>query len=692
MALTPGSILRDRYLIKEPLGSGGMGTVYLAEDQALDQLVAVKSNHNPDEESTRQFEIEARLLAKLRHPNLPLVFDHFIIDDVQYLVMDYIPGTDLNQRIKVEGPQAIAQVLEWAGQISSALSYLHSQDPPVVHRDIKPANLKITPSGQVVLVDFGIAKATSEQTTVGARGYTPGYAPPEQYGGAITGPYSDQYSFAATLYALLTGGPPPESVDLMLGEKTLAPTRSYSKQIPLHVDQALQVAMAAEPDKRFASVKQFYTALTDPAALADFTMMPGTDTIVSDSALPDDGSEAPTIAASEAALPTPAKKKRSPWVLFGILGLIVLVIGGGLFLSSLFGNQGDAFSEVGPSPTDFAAGVVDEASATPEEAADVPLAATDTPAPTDAPPPTPTFTATVEPTAVGGGGKIAFVSNREGPYDQIFVMDPDGSNVTQLTFGENHKSWPVWSPDGTKILFTADAGRGTYGGNLANDIFVMNADGTNMINLTQNLGNDEDAIWSPDGSKIVFVSFRWGGTRQLAVMNADGTEVERVSGEFEEYNPTFSPDGNVLLFASTFFFTLNARTWEDPNLPQGLSTVYDMDPALWDDRWDETDRIGKGDQPAWSPDGNWIVYIRTQGNNRRVYLVDANSEGATVRHLDAPPYNYDPAWSPDSSYIVFTNSSAGNLEIWTMDQGGRFQTNLTNHPADDQMPSWQPLP
>ena len=112
MTLNPGSILKDRYVIKEQLGQGGMGAVYLAEDTALDQLVAVKSNLNPGEEGKRQFEVEARLLAKLRHPNLPLVFDHFIIDDVQYLVMDYIPGGNLNHTIQEQGPQAVYKVLE----------------------------------------------------------------------------------------------------------------------------------------------------------------------------------------------------------------------------------------------------------------------------------------------------------------------------------------------------------------------------------------------------------------------------------------------------------------------------------------------------------------------------------------------------------------------------------------------------
>ena len=192
MELTPGIVLKNRYVIDKQLGKGGMGAVYLAIDQAVDRQVAVKANLNPSPESQRQFTREARMLAGLRHPNLPLVSDHFVIDDVQYLVMDFVPGGDLLNLLREEGAQPFDVIVDWAEQIGDALNYLHSQSPPIIHRDIKPANLKVTPEGQIMLVDFGIAKASEGDTTVGARGYTPGYAPPEQYSNAITGPYSDQ--------------------------------------------------------------------------------------------------------------------------------------------------------------------------------------------------------------------------------------------------------------------------------------------------------------------------------------------------------------------------------------------------------------------------------------------------------------------------------------------------------------------
>ena len=195
MDLQHNTFLRDRYRILEQLGKGGMGAVYLAQDTVLQTNVAVKINQNPRLEGREQFLQEARLLPALRHSNLPRVIDYFVIEESQFLVMDYVPGDDLGSIVKREGMQPLDKVLHWTRQLGMALQYLHSQTPPVIHRDIKPANIKITPRGEVMLVDFGIAKSAdvSQETSTGARGLTPGYSPPEQYGSARTGSYSDQY-------------------------------------------------------------------------------------------------------------------------------------------------------------------------------------------------------------------------------------------------------------------------------------------------------------------------------------------------------------------------------------------------------------------------------------------------------------------------------------------------------------------
>ena len=136
-----------------------MGAVYEAVDQRLDTTVALKETLFADERLRKQFEREARLLARLHHPALPRVSDHFSEDDGQFLVMQFIPGDDLSEMMtRKRSPFPANQVLTWADQLLDALDYLHTQDPQIVHRDIKPQNLKLTSRGQIILLDFGLAK------------------------------------------------------------------------------------------------------------------------------------------------------------------------------------------------------------------------------------------------------------------------------------------------------------------------------------------------------------------------------------------------------------------------------------------------------------------------------------------------------------------------------------------------------
>src|ERR1043165_10058868 len=160
-----------------------MGTVYQALDERLSRNVALKEIHVEGEEVRRAFEREARLLANLRHPSLPGVLDHFSDCGGQYLVMEFIPGDDLSRILALrERPVDAGDVVGWADQLLDALEYLHGHEPPIVHRDIKPANLKLTATGQVVLLDFGLAKGAAGQMSVhdqslSVPGSTPNYAP-----------------------------------------------------------------------------------------------------------------------------------------------------------------------------------------------------------------------------------------------------------------------------------------------------------------------------------------------------------------------------------------------------------------------------------------------------------------------------------------------------------------------------------
>ena len=265
MSLTQGQILNNRYRIVKLLGQGGFGAVYKAWDLNFEVVCAIKENFETSPEAQRQFLREARLLHVLRHPNLPLVKDHFVIPGQgQYLVMDFVEGQDLEElRCAAGGRLPEAQVLPWITQVCDALDYMHRQTPPVIHRDLKPANIKITPAGRAVLVDFGIAKTYDPalKTTLGARAVTPGYSPIEQYGTGVTDARTDLYSLGATLYTLLTGQEPPEAPQRVLRDPLLPP-RQLNPAISPALEATLLHALLVDPEQRFQSAAEFKAALS----------------------------------------------------------------------------------------------------------------------------------------------------------------------------------------------------------------------------------------------------------------------------------------------------------------------------------------------------------------------------------------------------------------------------------------------
>src|SRR5918999_6393745 len=252
--LAPETVLQGRYRIVRQLGQGGMGAVYEAVDLRLDTVVALKETLFTEERLRKQFEREARLLARLHHQALPRVSDHFTENDGAFLVMQFIPGEDLFEKQTRRGsafPQA--DVLQWADQLCDALDYLHTQDPQIIHRDIKPQNLKLTARGQIVLLDFGLAKGSGGlmsvvTTSASIFGYTPNYAPLEQIQGLGTDARSDLYSLGATIYHLLTGVKPPDALTrataVVNGQPDpLRPARGLNEEVPDAVSGALPRAM-----------------------------------------------------------------------------------------------------------------------------------------------------------------------------------------------------------------------------------------------------------------------------------------------------------------------------------------------------------------------------------------------------------------------------------------------------------------
>lgn len=213
-----GKTLQQRYRIDKQIGQGGMGAVYVATDERFQSTVAIKETLCMDDSFRKALEREARLLNSLKHAALPRVSDHFIEENGQFLVMEYIPGDDLAVILEKTGkPFPFEKVLKWADQLLDALEFLHGQSMPVIHRDIKPQNLKLTTRDQIILLDFGLAKGNPTDAGVHTAaksifGYSRNYASLEQIQGTGTDPRSDLYSLAATLYHLATGHAPEDAL------------------------------------------------------------------------------------------------------------------------------------------------------------------------------------------------------------------------------------------------------------------------------------------------------------------------------------------------------------------------------------------------------------------------------------------------------------------------------------------------
>ena len=296
VALTPGTVIGNNYVIGSLINSGGFGAVYRATDQSEgNRPCAIKETYDVTPAARRQALMEASVLFTVRSENLPQVYDALEANGRFYLVMQLIEGQDLLQLLKdrvairrmvdvgeqephqaSQGPCSEQEVLGWMLPIMDILQELHSRKPAVVHRDIKPANIILTPNSTTVLVDFGLTKLYdpgSNGTQSLGRAVSPGFSPIEQYTGR-TGPQSDIYAMAATMYLLLTNRLPPSALKRSVHDELIAP-HQFNPTLSLSVERALLKALAVQADQRHATMQEFVQALRQPAfdAHADTTLV-----------------------------------------------------------------------------------------------------------------------------------------------------------------------------------------------------------------------------------------------------------------------------------------------------------------------------------------------------------------------------------------------------------------------------------
>lgn len=727
MTLARGTLLHGRYRIMEILGQGGMGAIYRAVDERLGVDVAVKENFFTTEEYARQFRLEAVILANLRHPNLPRVSDHFVENEGQYLVMDYIEGEDLRQRMERTGTISEDEAVMIGAAVCDALSYLHTRKPPILHRDIKPGNIKITPDGHIFLVDFGLAKVVegSQATTTGARAMTPGYSPPEQYGTARTDPRTDIYSLGATLYAALTGVIPEDGLARAMGNVELTPLRKRNPRVSRRLAAVIEKAMAIDPAERFQTGEEFKRALLAAKGISEretgaYTVSPPAQPFTAPHEEKEDkpATPPPATAGGKSPIPVPLveeeqpfrppkrKKRRSAgcvlWlILFGAL------LGGVLWagytypdlraqvLNALPFSLLPASPSPSPAPSLTAEPLATEtlpastvtvfpspthfSTATPT----VTLISPATPTLVATEPPLPVETPTPTQTPLGGGyGQIAFASMRAGDVPQIFIMNFDGSDVRQVTNVPEGACQPSWAPDGTRLVFISPC-KGpaeTYPGAA---LHLINADGSGLVVLTNVPGGDFDPAWSPRGRKIAFASLRDNKLDLYILDLADNSVtplniVER--GDNGASQPTWSPDGKWLAFTRQRYgnfqlWAINLESGEKQQLTQSGADYKDYG-------------------AAWSVDGSYLLFSQRQVGGPIVRARRVVVNGSTVSYANfgivSPVEGL--SFSADGYWVVFESvDEKGNRDLYRALASGGGVMRLTETPGADFDPAWRPL-
>ncbi len=733
MALERGTLLNNRYRIVQILGQGGMGSVYRAVDENLGVEVAVKDNFFTTEEYARQFWREATILASLRHPNLPRVTDHFVVEGQgQYLVMDFIEGEDLRQRMDRIGLISEEDAIVIGAAVNDALAYLGDCNPPIVHRDIKPGNVKITPEGKIYLVDFGLAKVLvgSQMTTTGARAMTPGYSPPEQYGTARTDQRSDIYSLGATLYASLTGVIPEDALARAMDQSELTPIRRHNPKVSRRVSTAIEKSLAVRPDDRYQDAEEFKYALLNASSVTnkyegEFLVAPPPE--IPERSLPlefmegaggvGNGGNAVNDGLSPLPVPInspatdrskrksrtrPRRRKSNRTLLWLVLILLLLTLSGVVaytnnpnlpyLAASLISGRGSAQGIVVPpvgTPTPTA---TEEPSATDpiqaEETDGVVVVvehpsetATATLQPTETMLPVPTSTPTPVPTLMGAGrGELAFASDATG-RNQIYLVNIDGSNLRKITDMSDGACQPDWSPDGKKLVFISPCvgNNELYPGSA---LFIIDLASGNLMPLPTVPGGDFDPDWSPDGHRIAFTSLRKGGRPQLYMVDLQDKTVELASDPktfSRDMQPDWSPDGQRIAFTS---------------IRKGYPQIWFLN--LSDGKQELFSHSGSNvnSHPRWSPDGKVLLYTQRENlfGTPMVVFSSLDQEGVSDNRLTQNNIPIREAtYSQDGIWVAFESWPEGsNHDIYIMTSNGAGRLQVTNNPRLDFDPVWRP--
>jgi len=662
LSLQPGQVL-SHYRLAEQIGAGGMGVVWKAEDTNLGRDVAIKvlpEDFRGDPERLGRFEREARLLASLNHPNIATIHGLEKIGDIRLLVMELVPGETLGHRLS-RGPIVADDALPLFRQMASALHGAHAGG--VIHRDLKPANIKITPDGQIKILDFGLAKALGDEpkaiadqstvihTRTGVVAGTANYLSPEQLEGKELDGRSDLFQLGMVFFLALAAKHPfagATSVDTHHAILRGPPQWEHLEgKVSVELQRLIGKLLEKQPDFRYPNAKAVEVDLR---------------TLERDSS-------SGAAAFSSASIVRPRRRGRTgtrPWIA-AAFGLVVIVAGAWWWLD----RQPAADRGAVPSrlrPLTEAGGEHDYPRFSPD------------------------------------GSSVVFTSNRGGSWD-IWITMVAGGDPLQITDTPEIETEPAWSPDGTRMAFT----RYRPDENTS-DIYVMPALGGTARKIVDGA---LDPTWSPDGSWLVFGKAVDGWERVAKVaLDAPGRIVAVTEPEdgFFHRDPVWSPDGKWIVYTRS------------PGGPSGRLMRVSSGGGTAVPLTDDPEGVGSY-QPVFSGDGRWVIHSSDRGGAINLWRApfdggppeavtsgpgsdnsaDVSSDGRRIvfvnRRSDTRIVEVDPTgeprslvefergtgWcpviSPDRRWIAFSRKPAGRRwSIFVMPrEGGKLRTLLDTH-------------
>lgn len=691
-----GEVLHGRYRLDRQIGQGGFAQVFLGADLLLQRYVAIKIL-NPDlieqageHDFLPRFMTEARAAAALNHPHILTVHDYGQADHLAYLVMPYIDGGTLHDRLRARQPLDVAVVGKYLRQVASALDYAHQRR--LVHRDIKPQNMLLRADDDYLfLTDFGIVKvlsAASSQTRTGIMG-TVAYMAPEQFQGQVS-PATDIYALGCVLFQMLTGqvpftGPTEQVLYSHLYAPVPSVVESSQRLAPATLQGVIDRALAKQPADRFHSAgelaRAFDAAVSAPQSTAIGSAGTGGTTgqpTILGAGPPSSWHQAsptPTQPAATAASLPPARGRRR-WLAAALAGagvllvlLLALVVARGIIAPGQSAAQATSTAE--------ATSTADLGALATSTASNSVAAVVTEPAPTPAPTPTPEPTAapTAPPLVDGSAFRGQTVAVLTGHTDAItgLAWSPDGQILASGSFDTTVRLWSAdgkplatltghtatvtglaWSPDGTRLA----------SGSWDHTIRLWSADGKPLATLTGHTDAVTDLAWSPDGATLASAS----SDATIRLWSADGKPLATLFGHSRRVTRVaWSPDGQHLASASD---DRSVRLWSATG--QSLAIMSDHTATVV--------------SLAWSPDGQ-VLASGSGDKTVRLWSADGKALATLFGHGGAVAAVGTLAWSLDGQ-ILASGSQDTTVRLWSAD--GKPLATLTGHTAAVAGVAWSP--